>query len=396
MQGFIPFGGIKRMLKGIPRNIFILGLVSLLSDIASEAIFSVLPIFMSSVLRIDYAAIGVIEGAAESASSFLKLASGWWSDRVGRRKPLALLGYGISGAAKPFFAFAVSSLDVALIRVADRVGKGVRTSPRDALVADSTLRKYRGKAFGFHRAMDTLGAVAGPLLAFAFLSYFGESEASYRSMFLLTAIPGAASVLLLWLFVKEKGGRGAWGRRLIDLSFLGGEARGFLLAAFVFALANYSYAFLILRAGELGVGIAFIPLLYLLYNVVYAGLATPAGALADRWGGEKVLLLGWLAFALVGIGFALAWEWWHAVALFALYGLFSAIHETTVRSQLTLMVSPGKRGSALGALHFLSGIGALPASALMGGIWGAWGSGAAFLASSLIAIAAILLLLSEG
>ncbi|MEM3030757.1 MAG: MFS transporter [Candidatus Micrarchaeia archaeon] len=380
------------MLKGIPPNVFFLGLVSLLNDTASEAIFSVLPVFMSAVLRIDYATIGVIEGAAESAASFLKLASGWASDRMKKRKGIALAGYALSSAVKPLFAFAAGALDVAAIRVLDRIGKGVRTSPRDALVADSTPERFRGKAFGFHRAMDTLGAVAGPLLAFAFLYYFGASEASYRNMFLLTAIPGAASLLLLWLFVKEKKAKGGRAMRLLDFSFLSTEARAFMLAVFVFSLTNYSYAFLVLRAGELGVGAAFIPLLYLLYNIVYASLATPAGALADRIGGKRVLAAGWLAFIAVGVGFALAGEWWQAVPLFVLYGCFSAVHETVVRSHVSLMVAPARRGSALGALHFLLGIGALPASAVMGWVWSAWGASAAFALSAAVAAAALLIL----
>lgn len=379
------------MFKGITGNVMILGLVSFLTDVSSEMIYPLLPLFLTAVLGAGPAFIGVIEGVAESTAALLKLASGIWSDRVQRRKPLVLAGYGLSSLARPLVAVATGPLAVLLIRFADRIGKGVRTSPRDALIADSVERGLRGRAFGFHRAMDHAGALVGPLLAAALLATW---VSDLRIVFALAAIPGALAVLLIVLKVREAAARepappaagGFWS--LMPR----GPLRRYLLLLFLFTLGNSTDAFLLLRAGELGVSAAHIPLLWAFLHVVKMGSVYPFGALSDRLGRRGMILAGWGVYALAYLGFARAQSAWQIWALFAFYGLFYGLTEGTEKALLVDLAHPAERGAAFGWYNFAIGIGALPASLLFGAIWQLAGPQAAFgFGAGLAALAAVLL-----
>ncbi|MCS7131723.1 MAG: MFS transporter, partial [Hadesarchaea archaeon] len=356
---------------------------------STEMIFPLFPMFVTEVLLASPALLGLIEGLAESAASLLKVVSGWWSDKLGRRKPLVVLGYGLSTAAKPALALATSWPHALGVRFADRVGKGVRTAPRDAMIADSSEARVRGKAFGLHRTLDTLGAVLGPGLAFALFPILG-----YRRIFLLAALPAASAVLVLALFVREERGRGAVGASLkLGVGSLGKGFRLYLAVATLFALGNFSWAFLMLRAEELGIAVEHAVLLYMLHNVVYALASLPAGVLSDRAGRRPVIALGYCTFALTCVGFALASSPWHALLLFASYGLFRGIVEGVQKAYVADLVVPELRGTAMGAFDTFVGLATFPSSLIAGVIWASVGSGAAFAyGASLSFVAAALLL----
>lgn len=374
---------------GISRNTFVLGWVSFFNDIASEIIYPLLPLFLSSVLGADKALIGLIEGIAESTASLLKLVSGWLADRTGRNKFLATLGYGASAVGRPLYALVTASWQVLGLRFLDRVGKGLRTAPRDVMIAESTSPEAMGRAFGFHRSLDTLGAVVGPGLAIALMMVFHQH---FQSVFLAASIPGFIALFLLF-FVRDAH-RGE-ARTLPPLRWgaFGSSFRLFIVASFVFALGNSSNAFLILRTQNLGVAVGLVPVVYLLYNAVYSLTAFPAGILADRLGRGKVLVSGYLVFALIYLGFALANQPWQAWALFAGYGLYSGITDGIGRAWIKEISPDTLRGSAFGIYDFAVGLAALPASLLAGAIWDRWGASATFLVDAGLAIAAIALFL---
>jgi MFS family permease len=380
---------VKKLFSGITGNVLILGLVSLFTDFSSEMIYPLLPLFLTTVLGGGPAFLGLIEGVAESTASILKLVSGIMSDRV-RRKNLVLAGYGISSLARPLTALATSPLAVLFIRFGDRVGKGIRTSPRDALIADSADPAVRGKAFGFHRSMDNVGAIIGPLTATLLLTWFIKD---LRTIFWLAAIPGAISVLLIVLKVRET--KAAGGKKA-DAGFLkllpAGRLRTYLLVILLFTLGNSSDAFLLLRAGQLGVTLARIPLLWTFFNLVKTCATMPFGALSDRIGRRGVIISGWGVYALSYIGFAFATSEIHIWLLFAFYGLFYGLTEGVEKALLADIAEPAERGSAFGWYNFAIGIGALPASLIFGFIWQRQSSFAAFgFGAALALLAAILL-----
>ncbi|MEW5947785.1 MAG: MFS transporter [Thermodesulfobacteriota bacterium] len=373
-----------RCLKGQPgkilgfeRNVFFTGLVSFFTDVGSEMIYPLVPIFLASVLGVNKAVIGVIEGIAESTASLVKLFSGWFSDRIGRRKILMVFGYGISTASRPFMALAAHWGHVLSARFIDRVGKGVRTAPRDVIIAESTLPTHLGRSFGFHRAMDTLGAVVGPLLAFAILSIY---HGNYRLVFWLSIIPGLAAVFIAAAFVTEKKrAKPATSERFkFDLKRFGGSYKRFLAVITVFALGNSSDVFLVLRAQNLGVKTALVPLAYLTFNLVYALSAWPAGVLADRFGKRRLVTLGFVLFAVVYLGFGLATHPGHAWLLFPIYGLFMGISEGVQRAYLASIVPPDFKATGFGLYHMAIGLAVLPASMIGGLLWDAIGPQATF------------------
>jgi MFS family permease len=378
------------VLRGISGNVLVFGVVSFLTDVSSEMIYPLLPLFLTAVLGASPAFLGLIEGVAESTAALLKLGSGIVSDRVRRRKRLVLAGYGLSALARPLVAAATAPFQVLLIRFADRAGKGVRTSPRDALIADSTDPALRGRAYGFHRAMDHAGAIVGPLLATALLA---TVVSDLRTLFWLAAIPGALAVALIALKVREapRPQPAAAGRALSPLPK--GELRSFLLILLLFTLGNSSDAFLLLRAGELGVTPAQIPLLWTCFHLVKMASVLPFGALSDRLGRRGMIVAGWVVYALAYLGFAVAGQPLHAWLLFALYGLFYGLTEGTEKALLVDLAPRAERGGAFGWYHCAVGVGALPASLLFGFIWQAAGPRAAFaLGAALAAVAALLLL----
>lgn len=369
------------------RNVFALGAVSFLTDVATEMTYPLLPVFLATVLGASATYVGTIEGVAETTAALLKLAGGWWSDRVPRRKPLVLIGYGLASAVRPLVGLARSAAQVLGIRVIDRVGKGIRTSPRDALIADSVDSAVRGRAFGFHNAADNAGAVLGPLLAFAFLRWGGLQ---LRTVFLLTAIPGALAVLVLLFGVREVP-RPAPPRNAEEFDLktpLGGRFWAYLGVLLLFTLGNSTDAFLLLRAGQLGVGTALIPILWALLNLVKAVSNTPGGILSDRIGRRPLIVAGWLVYAAVYFLFGRAGRAWHAWALFAVYGLYFGLTEGVERALVTDLVPAGRRGAAFGWYNLAIGVGALPASLLFGALWDRWGSTAAFDFGALLALTA--------
>jgi MFS family permease len=357
----------KGLLSGITRNVYATGLVSLFTDISSEMIYPLVPLFLANILGAPKSIIGLIEGIAESTASLLKIISGWLSDWAEKRKPLMLMGYSLSNIAKPLLAFTNSWVQVLLIRFTDRIGKGIRGAPRDALIADSTATSIRGKAFGLHRAMDTLGAAIGPITAFLLLSIFQDQ---YRIVFLLSAVPGTLSLIILTFWVKEiKYEKKPTKRPKLSLKELGPNFLIFLALTATFTLGNSTDAFLILRAQNLGMSISLIPLAYFTFNIIYSLAATPAGVWSDRIGRRLVLFYGYLLFSLTYLGFALAktvlWVW----ILFIAYGFYYAMTEGIARALITDLVPAPLRATAMGTFSFTTGIITLPASLIGGLLW---------------------------
>lgn len=371
------------------RNVLALSAVSLLTDIASEMTYPLLPAFLAGTLGASALTVGAIEGAAETLAALLKLASGWWSDRVARRKPLVVLGYGIASLLRPLIGLAQSATQVLGVRLADRVGKGIRTSPRDALIADSVTPENRGRAFGLHRAADNAGATIGPLLAFALLQ--GEGV-SLRTVFLLTAIPGFLALLTLLFGVREEPRRppAPAQAKLVLSGRLGRPFWLFLGLLLLFTLGNSTDAFLLLRAAQLGVPIALIPILWAMLQGVKALASAPAGILSDRIGRKPLLVAGWSIYALVYFGLGRAAAPWHAWALFAVYGLFFGLTEGAEKALVADLAPASLRGSAFGWYNLALGLGALPASLLFGILWDARGSSFAFGFGALLALTAAL------
>ena len=384
------------MREGTPRlsrNVYALTLVSFLTDVSSEMIYPLLPAFLASVLGASASFIGAIEGAAETTASLLKLASGWWSDRVQRRKPLVVAGYTIASIMRPLVAIAQSATQVLLIRVADRVGKGIRNSPRDALVADSVDPAIRGRAFGFHRAGDNAGGVAGPLVAFALISW---AHLDLRTVFWWAVVPGALAVATVVFGVREVArqritvDRAATAPNLADSRPLGGRFWAVLSVILVFTLGNSTDAFLLLRARQLGVPIALAPILWACLHIVKTLSNTPGGILSDRIGRRPLLAMGWLLYAAVYFAFSVASQVWHAWALFALYGIYFGMTEGAERAFVADLVPATRRGTAYGWYNLTIGLGALPASIVFGVLWDRYGSRVAFEYGAVLALAAAL------
>lgn len=387
----------------LPRNVKVLAAVSFLTDVASELVYPLLPLFLTTTLGVSAAGLGVIEGFAESVSSLLRLPAGWWSDRSRRRKPLVVLGYGIAALARPMIGFAQGAGQVLAIRMSDRFGKGIRTAPRDALIADSVPVGQRGYAYGVHRGSDNLGAVFGPLLAWAALTY---QWADLRALFLWTALPGVLSVLFLVLYVREaprplaaprvvaaasvKQQTDVDGRPVPALHREGDQPLGaafwkMLAVIFLFTLSLSTDAFLLLRASQLGVPQAMIPILWAALHVVKSSSSFVGGALSDRFGRRPLILTGWGVYAFVYLGFAVASTQWQAWALFVVYGLYFGLSEGTEKALVADLAPATRRGAAFGWFNAAVGIAALPASILFGVVWDAYGAEIAFLMAAGIA-----------
>lgn len=351
----------------VPRNVKALGLVSLLTDASSEMVYPVLPLFLANVLHAPVSAIGLIESVAEATASFMKVASGWVSDRVGRRRRLIALGYTLSNIAKPLLALTGSWPAVLALRFSDRFGKGVRTAPRDALIADSSTEKHRGRDFGVHRALDTLGAAIGPFTAWAILTLVPDG---YRTVFWVSAVPGTLAILVVLTLVREKHARAADAPRpVMKLRHLGAPFAVFTAASFVFALGNSSDAMLILRAQDLGTAAALVPLMYFVFNTVGALLSAPFGIRSDRVGRKRVIIAGFALYAVVYAGFSFATRPLHAWLLFAAYGIPYAMTEGVTRAYVMDLVGADVRATAVGGYTFMLGIAALPASSMAGLLW---------------------------
>lgn len=383
---------------GVSRNVFVLGLVSLANDIASEMLYPLIPIFLTVTLGTPVAFLGLIEGIAEGTASLMKVVSGWYSDKLAARRPLVAVGYGLSVIGKLLLATAFHWPQVLVARTADRFGKGVRTSPRDALIADSTPPESYGRAFGFHRAADTTGAVLGPLIGLAILAVIGQQH--LRPVFLLAVIPGVLSLFLIAL-VRE--GRRApspqqsTGKGGIDLSGAPPVFWMFLAISLLFGLGNSSDTFLILRAHDLGLGLTIVILMYVLYNAAYSLLSLPAGIVADKLSKRRLVTGGFLVYGFVYLGFALAGEGSMLWPLFAVYGVYMALTDGMARALIAELAPAERRGTFLGLYHTGIGLMAVLASVIAGVLWQAVGQPAPFWlgASTGFAAAALMLLLPK-
>ncbi len=385
----------------LPRNVKIVAVTSFLTDVSSEMVINILPLFLKNVLGVKTAVIGLIEGVAESTSSFVKLFSGWLSDRLKKRKLLAVLGYGISALSKPLFYFAHSWSVVAAARWGDRIGKGVRTAPRDALVADSTSFAQRGYAFGFHRAADTAGAFCGLVIALAIVWFLQQGSGqllagTFRLIVLASLLPAFVGVVILAWGVKETAAAAAF-RPRFGFKSLGKDFRYFIVMVGIFELGNSSDAFIILRAQERGISVVGILAMLIAFNFIYSVISLPAGRLSDRIGRRRLIMAGWALYALTYLGLALARSAVHIVILYVIYGAYYGLSYGTGKALVADLVPAASRGMAYGTYNAVLGLTDLPASFIAGllwsgaGKWGGFGPSAPFYFGAAMALLALLL-----
>lgn len=394
--------GMWRRYRRLPANVFAISVVSLLNDASSEIIYPLLPLFLSVALGASPIAIGIIEGGAETVSGLLKLFAGYWSDRRGRRKGLVVFGYVLASAMRPLLALATTWQHVLAIRLTDRIGKGIRSAPRDAMIADAAEPAMRGLAFGFHRAMDHAGAVVGPLLGFVILAIIADNRNAptlqdYRIVFLLASIPALLAVVVAAVFVRE-----ARREQRIEinapprLSLRGfdGNFKRFLAILALFTLSNSSDAFLLLRAREAGVSVATIPLLWAALHACKVLSSLVGGDLSDRVGRKRLIASGWILYACVYGGFAFVSSVGEAWGLFLLYGVYFGLVEGAEKALVADLVRPEQRGTAYGLYNLAFSLTVLPASLLLGALWKLYGAPTAFIFSAAVGALAALLLIS--
>lgn len=383
-----------KTLQNIPRNVWVLGMGSLLTDISSEMIHSVLPLFLVSSLGASLLTVGLIEGVAEATASIGKVFSGALSDYLGHRKGLTVAGYGLSTLVKPLFALSTSPAWVLLARFGDRIGKGIRVAPRDALVADATDLTNRGAAYGLRQSLDTIGAFLGPLTAFALMAQSGQN---FRLVFWIALIPGVLAVALLAIGIQEPRQRNLQPRpnplRWSALQSMGKAYWMLVAVALLFNLGNSSDAFLLLQARQAEIATPLVPLMLVVMNIAYALSAYPVGILSDRIGRFGLLVSGFCLYALVYLGFALAHAPWQVWGLFPLYGLYLGMSQGVLLALVADKVPPQLRGTAFGVINLATGVALLPASLLAGFLWQGIGPEAPFLAGSCFAVIATVVLL---
>jgi len=386
-----------------PRAVWLLGWVSLATDAATEAIYPLLPFFLTRVLGAGAISLGIVEGAAEAVNSIVKIGAGRVADRSPRKRPVVLLGYGISSVARPFIAIATSWTQVLTVRVLDRVGKGIRSAPRDAMLAGWATSTTRGKVYGFHRAMDHAGAVVGPTLASVFLFFYPDR---YRTLFALTIVPGAIAVALIF-FIREPSATVAADasavtrspaesvagvNRTADITPLPREFTVFMLVLAVFTLGNSSDAFLLLKLTDVAGTARWIPLMWAALHIVKASVSLVGGSWSDRIGRRAVIAIGWLVYAAVYAGFAASDTLPALFGWFIVYGLYFGFTEGTEKALVADLAPPGRRGFAFGIYNAVQGLGALAASVFFGLIWKRYGPAAAFAVGGALALAATALL----
>ena len=382
-------GSQTTIFGGLTRNIFLLGLVSLLTDVSSQMVFPLIPLFLTTVLGAGASVVGVVEGAAETTASLLKVVSGYWSDKIKRRKPFLLFGYSLSSITKPLFAFAHVWSFVLFIRIIERIGKGLRTAPRDALVAESCDESVRGKAYGFHRAMDGTGSIIGATLAFFLLPILG-----YRNVFLAAFIPGIIGAFAV-LFIREKNvpvkekTKGTVVK--VSLKELPVNLRLFIVVSSVFAMGHFGYAFLLLRAKNIGLTDHTAILLYVLFYIVYTLCSIPSGMLSDRFGRKPVLIAGYLLFAATSLGMMFTSSIHSILIFFVVYGIFYALIDGVQRAFVVDLAPENLRATALGMFHTAIGIVALPGGYIAGLLWDKINPEATFLYGFILAVLSTIL-----
>ena len=386
--------------RGLPRNVVAIGLVSLLNDASSEIIYPLLPVFLAGSLGASARVIGTIEGLAESISSLLKLFAGYLSDRLAKRKLLVVAGYSLASIARPLLAFAHTWTQVLAIRLTDRVGKGIRTAPRDAMIADTVSVEQRGLAFGFHRAMDHGGAVIGPLVGYVLVLIFvvktsSPTTSEFSKIFLAASVPALIAVLVAIFFMRESPVHATPESHVTKLSLRGFDSnfKRFLLVLALFTLSNSSDSFLILRATESGISVAMVPLLWAAHHVSKVLSSLFGGDLSDRLGRKRLIIAGWVLYAAVYAGFAFATHIVSLWILFLIYGIYFGLAEGAEKALVADLVRPEQRGTAYGLYNLAFGVTVFPASFLMGMIWDWKGPAVAFLMSAVMGATAAALLL---
>jgi MFS family permease len=392
----------RKRILGFDTNVFFMGLTSFFTDISSELIFTLVPLFLSDVLGATSTIVGLVGGLSDSADSIFRIFSGWFSDKIGKRKALATMGYSISTVAKPFMLLANTWGAVIGVRVGDRIGKGVRSSSRDALIADSVDEKERGRSFGLHRAMDTAGAVVGLIIA-AIIVYmipgdkFHMTREAYHWMVVVAIIPAVLAVLVILTLVRERkkvasAAQASTGKP-VGLTPFSNQFKLFLVIIGLFTLGNSSDFFLILEAQRVKTPLLQVVLMLVLFNLTYALLSTPMGVLSDKIGRKRVITAGWLIYGLVYIGFALSGIIWQIWALFAVYGVYYAICDGAAKAFVADLVPANRRGTAYGIYNGVVGLVALPASLIAGVLWGNIAPAAAFYFGAGLALLAMVGLL---
>lgn len=394
--------GLWRRYRRLPKNVFVISLISLLNDASSEIIYPLLPLFLTSALGASPKVIGLIEGAAESVSSLLKLFAGYFSDKRGRRKGMVVFGYSLANFVRPLVGLASSWYQVLAIRLTDRVGKGIRSAPRDAMIADGVSIRERGLAFGFHRAMDHAGAVIGPLVGFLLILWLAADRnhptaSDYKKVFLLASIPALFAVLVAVFALRESVTKSEAERLTppprLSLRGFDGNFKRFLILVALFTLSNSTDAFLLLRAKQSGVPESNIPLLWAALHGSKVISSLIGGDLSDRLGRRRLIVSGWLLYAAVYFGFAFVSTVGMAWALFLVYGIYFGLAEGAEKALVADLVKPEQRGTAYGLYNLAFGITVLPASLLMGALWDWRGPQTAFIVSASIGATAALLLL---
>jgi MFS family permease len=378
-----------KSLLGFSRNIFYTGLTSFLTDTSVKMVYSVMPMFLLSI-GASKTSLALIEGIAESTASLVKAVSGFWSDRIGRNKPFMLVGYGLSALIIPLYTLVVSPIQVLLLRFIERFGKGIRTAPRDSLIAGSIVKGDSGRSFGLQKAMDNSGAIAGPLIAFLLLSAI---PGNFRLIFLVAGIPALLAIAVIAFGIKEAGKQKHELFKRFHFRDFPVKYWFFLAIVFIFTLGNSTDALLLVKANEAGLKVAFIPLVFLLTNAVSVAASIPVGSLADRIGKEKILVTGFLIYAVVYFGFGFSEGKGALVALFALYGLYSAATDGIQKAFISDTIDSNKKGTGLGIYNGLLGITLLPASLIAGVLYDKVNSSVPFYFGAFTALISAILML---
>ena len=380
---------IARKIFGLDRNVFFTGLTSFFTDTSTKMVYSVMPLFLLSI-GASKTTISLIEGIAESTASLLKAISGFWSDKIGKKKPFLIIGYGITALVTPFYAIVRFPIQVLYLRFFERVGKGLRTAPRDSLISSSVTANETGRSFGFHKAMDNSGAIIGPLLAFLLLRFF---PLNYGNIFLLSAIPAIIGVLVIVILIKETRTGKAPAVNKVSFKLLPQKFWFFLGVMFVFSLGNSTDALLLVKTAETGIDKSYIPFVYMIFNVVSVLLAIPIGKLSDKIGREKLIIFGFLIYALVYCLFGKFNSIHIFLILFVLYGFYSALTDGSQKAMISDIVSANLRGTGFGIYHAVLGITLLPASLIAGFLYDKMNSNAPFYFGAAMALLAAVLMI---
>ena len=379
----------KKKIFGLEKNAFFTGLTSFFTDTSTKMVYSVMPLFLLSI-GASKTTISLIEGIAESTASLLKAISGYWSDKIGKNKPFMIIGYGITAIITPLYALARIPIQILFFRFFERIGKGLRAAPRDSLISGSIKKNEAGKTFGFQKAMDNSGAIVGPLIAFLLLSIF---PLNYSYIFLLATIPAILGVLTIIIFIKEAKAEKKETTNKISLKLLPKKFYFFLIIIFVFTLGNSADALLLVKTSETGIDKSYIPFVYMIFNTVSVLLAIPIGKLSDRIGREKLIILGFIVYAIVYYFFGRFNSINVFIFLFILYGFYSALTDGSQKAMISDIVSKDLKGTGFGIYHAVLGITLLPASLIAGLLYDKVNSNAPFYFGSIMALIATILMI---